>query len=83
MAVESGLLGVRSLFLLGSENEIRANFLQRDGDEQVGRARVSAMRSRRLAARCSELELSSVSARPFETLLSRACAALGAVPGHL
>ena len=79
VAAESGLLGVRSLFLLGSENEIRANFLQRDGDEQVGRASVSAMRSRRLADRCSELGLSAVSARPFSTLLSRASDALGAV----
>ena len=79
VAAESGLLGVRSLFLLGSENEIRANFLQRDGDEQVGRASVSAMHSRRLADRCSELGLSAVSARPFSTLLSRASDALGAV----
>ena len=79
VAAESGLLGVRSLFLLGSENEIRANFLQRDGDEQVGRASVSAMHSRRLADRCSELGLSAVSARPFSTLLSRASDALGGV----
>jgi 2-phosphoglycerate kinase len=80
VAVESGLLGVRSLFLLGSEDEIRANFLQRDGDEQAARARVSAMHSQRLAGRCSELGLSSISAWPFGTLLSRACEALGAAP---
>jgi 2-phosphoglycerate kinase len=80
VAVESGLLGVRSLFLLGSEDEIRANFLQRDGDEQAARARVSAMHSQRLADRCSELGLSSISAWPFGTLLSRACEALGAAP---
>jgi 2-phosphoglycerate kinase len=80
VAVESGPLGVRSLFLLGSEDEIRANFLQRDGDEQVARARVSAMHSRRLADRCSELGLSSVTAWPFGTLLSRACEALGPAP---
>ena len=79
VAAESGLLGVRSLFLLGSENEIRANFFQRDGDEQGGRASVSAMHSRRLADRCSELGLSAVSARPFGTLLSRASDALGAL----
>jgi 2-phosphoglycerate kinase len=76
VAAESGLLGVRSLLLLGSEDEIRANFLQRDGDEQVARARVSAMHSRRLADRCSELGLSAVSARPFDSLLARACEAL-------
>ena len=80
VAVESGFLGVRSLFLLGSQTEIRANFLQRDGQEQVGRARVSAMRSKRLGDRCSELGLPSISARPFSTLLSRACGALSGVP---
>jgi 2-phosphoglycerate kinase len=80
VAAESQRLGVRSLFLLGSEAEIRANFLQRDGDEQAGRARVSAMRSQRLADRCSELGLVSVRATPFDTLLSRACGALGVVP---
>lgn len=79
VAAESQLLGVRSLFLLGSEDEIRANFLERDGDEQAGRAVVSAMRSQGLADRCGELGLPTVSARPFDTLLSRACDALGVV----
>jgi 2-phosphoglycerate kinase len=76
LALESRRLGVRALFLLASESEIRANFQQRDGDEQVGRARVSAMRSRRLAERCRALGLPAVSARPFETLMSRAWDAL-------
>ena len=76
-AAEASTLGVSSLFLLASEDEIRANFLQRDGDEQHGRARVSATRSLRLAGRCRELRLPTVNARPFDTLLSRACEALG------
>ena len=55
VAAESSAHGVRSLFLLGSEAEIRSNYLERDGDEQAGRARVSAVRSRRLADRCAAL----------------------------
>jgi 2-phosphoglycerate kinase len=77
VAAEVRSLGVRPLFLLGTEDEIAANYLEREGDEQRGRARVSALYSRRLAARCGELRLPSISARPFETLLSRAGEALG------
>jgi 2-phosphoglycerate kinase len=76
VAARAKAMGVRSLFLLASEDEIRDNFLQRDGDEQRGRARVSAMHSQRLADRCGALGLPLVNARPFETLLLRACAAL-------
>jgi 2-phosphoglycerate kinase len=76
-AAQARTLCVSSLFLLASEDEIRANFVQRDGDEQHGRARVSATRSLRLADRCRELGLATVNARPFDTLLLRACEALG------
>jgi 2-phosphoglycerate kinase len=76
-AAQASTSSVSSLFLLASEDEIRANLLQRDGDEQHGRARVSAMRSLRLAERCRELGLATVNARPFDTLLFRACQALG------
>jgi 2-phosphoglycerate kinase len=76
-AAQARTLRVSSLFLLASEDEIRANFLQRDGDEQHGRAKVSATRSLRLADRCRELGIATVNARPFDTLLSRACGALG------
>jgi 2-phosphoglycerate kinase len=78
VAAECAPLNVGSLFLLGSEREIRANFLQRDGDEQVGRARVSAMRSRRIAEQCDKLGLATLNARPFDTLLRRAQAAFEA-----
>jgi 2-phosphoglycerate kinase len=77
VAAEASTLGVASVFLLGTEDEIRANFLQRDGDEQPDRARVSAAHSLRLAERCSKLSVPTVQARPFDTLLSRACTALG------
>jgi hypothetical protein len=77
VAAQASSLGAASLFLLASEDEIRANFLQRDGDEQPGRATVSAARSLRLLQRCSELGVPTVNARPFDTLLSRACEALG------
>lgn len=76
VAAQAATSGVRSLFLLASANEIRANFLQREGDEQPGRAEVSAARSSQLAQRCSELGLPALRAQPFETLLSRACDAL-------
>ena len=74
-------VGVRSLFLLATEDEIRANFLIRDGDEQAGRARVSAVRSERLADRCREIGLPAISARPFESSVARACEALAISTG--
>jgi 2-phosphoglycerate kinase len=77
VAAEARASGARSLFLLASGAEIRGNFLERDGDEQAGRAAVSALRSRRLAERCAELGIAAVSARPFDTLLQRADEALG------
>jgi 2-phosphoglycerate kinase len=76
VAAEAGASGVRAVFLLASEAELRENFLHRDGDQQEGRARVSAVRSVRLAARCAELGLPVMRARPFETSLERACSAL-------
>jgi hypothetical protein len=76
-AVQAQAAGVRSVFLLGREDEIRANYLDRDGHEQPERARVSALCSDRLAERCRELGVPAISARPFETLVPRACAALG------
>jgi 2-phosphoglycerate kinase len=80
VAAKASTLGVTSLFLLASEDEIRANFSARDGDDQPGRARVSATRGLRLADKCTELRLPTVNARPFETLLLRACRALGIPP---
>ncbi len=75
-AAQARSSGVRSLFLLASEDEIRPNLARRDGHEQEGRARVSALRSQRLGARCSELGLPVLDAQPFETSLARACEAL-------
>lgn len=80
VAAQARTLGVASLFLLGTEDEIRANFLQRDGDEQPDRARVSATHSLRLARRCSEFRVPTAQARPFDTLFSRAWAALEIAP---
>jgi len=80
VAAQAGAWGVSSVFLLGSEIEIRSAYAERDGDEQVGRARVSAVRSRRLAERCGELGLPTVSARPFGSLASRAYRALDLPP---
>jgi 2-phosphoglycerate kinase len=77
VAAQARSSGVRSLFLLASHADIRANFLDRDGDEQAGRAAVCALRSRHLAERCAELGIPAISARPFDTLLQRAGEALG------
>ena len=77
VAASARTLGVRSLFLLATGDEIRRNLLRRDGDEQPGRADVAALRSRRLAERCAELGIAAISAQPFDTLLERACEALG------
>jgi 2-phosphoglycerate kinase len=76
LAAQVKPLGIRSLFLLASAEQIRSNYLRRDGDPQPGRAGVSAMHSEGLARRCAELGLPAISARPFPTLLSRACRAL-------
>jgi 2-phosphoglycerate kinase len=77
VAARAAGLGVRSVFLLAEEDEIRANLLHRDGEEQGIRATVSALHSERLRQRCRELGVPTVSARPFGTLLSRACGSLG------
>jgi 2-phosphoglycerate kinase len=77
VAAQARAMGVRSVFVVAGEEEIRANLRERDGDEQPQRAKVSALHAVRLARRCGELGLPTVSARPFETLLSRACTAMG------
>ena len=43
--MEARSLGVRSVFLLGSEADLRANFVRRDGDEQAGHADSAALKS--------------------------------------
>jgi 2-phosphoglycerate kinase len=80
VAAEAGGRGVRSLFLLASEAEIRSNYLERDGDQQEMRARVSAVRSQRLADRCRESGVAALHAQPFSSLSSRAYRALGLRP---
>jgi hypothetical protein len=74
--------GVRSLFLLATEIEVRSNYLRRDGDVQPGRARVSAVRSTRLAERCRDLGLLALRAQPFGSLPARAYRALGCAPSR-
>jgi 2-phosphoglycerate kinase len=82
LAAGASDLGVRSLFLLASEAEIRSNYLERDGEEQEMRAQVSAVRSQRLAERCGEVGVAALSAQPFPSLASRAYRALGLRPLH-
>ncbi len=93
VAVQARAVGARSVFLLGLEDEIRANLLRRHGDEhgdehggehgdehggdQRARARAAARQSERLAERCAQLGVPAIGARPFDTLMSRAGTALG------
>jgi len=76
VAAQAQAMGVRSLFLHSDDAEIRENFLDRDGDEQAGRAHVSAEWSRRAAEQCVALGVPVVPARPFDSLLVRALSAL-------
>ncbi|MGV3616080.1 MAG: hypothetical protein ACO1SV_12160 [Fimbriimonas sp.] len=61
--------------MVASEEEIRANFLVRDGDEQAGRARVAFLHGQRQAARCAEAGIPAIEAKPYEMLLARSLAA--------
>jgi 2-phosphoglycerate kinase len=82
VAAEARGHGVRSLFLLASEAELASNYRQRDGEEQRGRAQVSAVRSRRLAERCDALGIPAMTAQPFPSLASRAYRAIGIRPSQ-
>lgn len=68
--------GVKSIFLIDDESSFRANFLEREGDEQPFRASISSLHSERIRTSCTELGLPLVEARPFETLAVRACSLL-------
>jgi 2-phosphoglycerate kinase len=77
VAAEARARGVRPLFLLATEAELASNYRERDGAEQRDRARVSAVRSRRLAERCNALGIPAMTAQPFASLAPRAYRALG------
>jgi 2-phosphoglycerate kinase len=66
---------VRGLFLLDDEDQLAANFADREGEEQLRRARASARYGEWLAAECERLGVPTVAARPWDSVLERAVAA--------
>ncbi len=68
---------VRALFLYEEEEErIARNFAQREGEEQPWRARACWVYSEWLRDECGRLGITAIPARPWETALERALAAV-------
>lgn len=68
---------VRALFLYeDDEAQIARNYRQRDGHEQPQRAQISRRVGEWLRAEAERLDLPAIPARPWETVLDRAIAAI-------
>ena len=73
---------VRALFLYEEdEAQLRRNYLLREGEEQLARARASWRHSEWLRQEAERLSVPALPARPWETVLERAIAALDAPAG--
>ena len=73
---------VRALFLYEEdEAQIARNYRQRDGHEQLQRARTSWRVSEWLRTEAERLGLPTIPARPWETVLDRAIAAIDGAGG--
>ncbi len=66
---------VRGLFLYEEEAQIGRNYLAREGRPQPGRARASWRYSEWLRREAERLGVPTIAARPWDTVLERACAA--------
>ncbi len=71
---------VRGLFLYEDEEQIGRNYLAREGRPQAGRARASWRYSEWLRCEAERLGVLTIAARPWDTVLERACATLPAPP---
>lgn len=71
---------VRGLFLYDDEAQIERNYLAREGRPQVGRARASWRYSEWLRGEAERLGVPTIAARPWATVLERACATLSSLP---
>jgi 2-phosphoglycerate kinase len=71
---------VRGLFLYEDEEQIGRNYLAREGRPQPGRARASWRYSEWLRGEAERLGVPTIAARPWETVLERACATLPPPP---
>ena len=67
---------VRGLFLYEDEEQIGRNYLAREGRPQPGRARASWRYSEWLRGEAERLGVPTLAARPWDTVLERACATL-------
>ena len=67
---------VQALFLYEDEEQIGRNYLAREGRPQSGRARASWRYSEWLRREAERLGVPTIPARPWDTVLERACAAL-------
>lgn len=67
---------VRSVFLHDTEDRFAANIAAREGAEQPRRAQISWRYSEWLRAECARLGLPAISARPWDTAVDRALAAI-------
>lgn len=63
---------VGALFLLEDEEHLGTNFLAREGQEQVRRARASWRYNEHLRVECERLGIPAIAARPWETVFERA-----------
>jgi 2-phosphoglycerate kinase len=71
---------VQALFVdEAEEQQIAANFVDRQGGDATLPARTSWLKARWLRAECSRLEVPTVAARPWATATDRALACLGGV----
>jgi 2-phosphoglycerate kinase len=71
---------VRGLFLHENEEQIGRNYLAREGRPQPGRARASWRYSEWLRREAERLGVPTIAARPWDTVLERACATLPPPP---
>jgi 2-phosphoglycerate kinase len=68
---------VRALFLYeDGEEQLRRNYLERDGEDQPLRAHVSWIVSRWLREEAERMRVPAIPARPWDTVLERAIAAV-------
>lgn len=68
---------VKALFVTEEEQQIRANYLHREGTDQPARAHSSHLFGQWLEKECQRLNLPILQARPWDTLLERAAEIFG------
>jgi 2-phosphoglycerate kinase len=68
---------VRSVFLHDTLDQFAANIRAREGEDQPRRAAISWSYSEWLRSECERLGVASIPARPWETAVDRALAAVG------